>query len=243
MHESELRSILRGEGRGDRRWPPARAERIRWQQVAEYRRRVENDAAELFRWRVDLHVQANEGGAQATHERQKVFAPVGMARDLARFSSSLLFSEEPKIRLDDELSVEQERLDAWIEANRVGELLLDAGDQVASEGSGGLRVCWDDHLSSEFPILTYHPEDTILWSTRHGRYTMGGVVAISVEEEHNSAIVWRLLESHSPGLIERVLFKGGADRLGKLHPLTAGPPEFRELRPQSRTGVNKPTLV
>src|SRR5215207_9547210 len=180
MHESELKAILRGEGRGDRRWPPGRAERVRWQQVAEYRRRVENDAAELFRWRVDLHVQAAEGGAEATHERQKVFSPVGMARDLARFSSSLLFSEEPKIRLDDELSVEQERLDAWIEANR------------------------------------------------------GGEVAISVEEEHNSAIVWRLLESHSPGLIERVLFKGGADRLGKLHPLTAGPPEFRELRPQSR---------
>jgi hypothetical protein len=63
MHESELRAILRGEGRGDRRWPPGKAERIRWQQVAEFRRRVANDAAELFRWRVDLHVAANEGGA------------------------------------------------------------------------------------------------------------------------------------------------------------------------------------
>src|SRR5215207_6278475 len=201
MHESELRSILRGEGRGDRRWPPARAERIRWQQVAEYRRRVENDAAELFRWRVDLHVVANEGGAQATHERQKVFAPVPLARDLARFSSSLLFSEEPKIRLEDHMVAEQERLDAWLEENRVPELLLDAGDSVASEGGGGLRVVWDDHLSSEFPAITFHPEDTILWSTRHGRYTLGGVVAIEHEEELNSAVVWRLLESHSPGLI------------------------------------------
>jgi hypothetical protein len=243
VHESELRAILRGETRGDHRWPPHKHERVKWQKVAEYRRRVQNDGDELFRWRIDLHVAAMEGGAEATHHRQKLFAPVGMARDLARFSSSLLFSEEPKIRLDDELSVEQERLDAWLEENRVPELLLDAGDQVASEGSGGLRVCWDDHLSGEFPILTYHPEDSILWSTRHGRYTRGGVVAISHEEERNSAIVWRLLESHSPGLIERRLFKGGADRLGKLHPLTAGPPEFRELRPQSRTGVQRPTLI
>src|ERR687897_3206271 len=117
MHESELRAILRGEGRGDRRWPPGKAERVRWQQVAEFRRRVENDAQELFRWRVDLHCAANEGGAQATHHRQKLFTPVGMARDLARFSSSLLFSEEPKIRLGEELVAEQERLDAWIEEN------------------------------------------------------------------------------------------------------------------------------
>jgi hypothetical protein len=243
MHQSELERILRGEGRGDRRWPPGKAERVRWQQVAEYRRRVENDAQELFRWRVDLHVQAAEGGPQATHERQKVFSPVPLARDLARFSSSLLFAEEPKIRLDDEMSAEQECLDAWLEENRVPELLLDAGDSVASEGGGGLRVVWDDHLSSEIPVITFHPEDSILWSTRHGRYTQGGVIAISHEEEHNSAIVWRLLESHSPGLIERVLYKGGADRLGKQHPLTAGPPQFRELRPSSRTGVDKPTLV
>src|SRR5215207_3741786 len=97
MHESELRAILRGEGRGDHRWPPGKAERVKWQQVAEYRRRVENDADELFRWRIDLHVSASntEGGSQAsaaaTHHRQKLFSPVGMARDLARFSSSLLF--------------------------------------------------------------------------------------------------------------------------------------------------------
>src|SRR5829696_6166155 len=243
MHETELRAILRGEGRGDRRWPPGKRERVRWQQVDEYRRRVENDAQELFRWRIDLHVAANEGGAEATHARQKLFAPVPLAKDLARFSSSLLFSEEPKIRLDDQMGSEQERLDAWLEENRVPELLLDAGDSVASEGSGGLRVVWDDHLSSEFPVITFHPEDSILWSVRHGRYTMGGVLAISVEEENNTAVVWRLLESHSPGLIERVLYKGGADRLGKQHPLTAGPPQFRELRPQSRTGVNKPTLI
>jgi hypothetical protein len=124
------------------------------------------------------------------------------------------------------MSLEQERLDAWLEANRVPELLLDAGDSVASEGGGGLRVVWDDHLSSEFPVITFHPEDSVLWSTRHGRYTQGGVIAISHEEENNSAIVWRLLESHSPGLIERVLYKGGADHLGKQHPLTAGPPQF-----------------
>src|SRR5215207_4936068 len=141
------------------------------------------------------------------------------------------------------MSAEQERLDAWLEANRAAELLLGAGDSVASEGGGGLRVVWDDHLSSEFPAITFHPEDSVLWSTRHGRYTQGGVIAISHEEEHNSAIVWRLLESHSPGLIERVLYKGGADRLGKQHPLTAGPPQFAELKPSSRTGVDKPTLV
>jgi hypothetical protein len=114
MHESELKRILRGEGQGDRRWPPGKTERVRWQQVAEYRRRVENDARVLFQYRTDLHVTGPEGrdaNAQATWERAKVFAPVPIARDLARFSSSLLFSEEPKIRLEEEMSREQEALD------------------------------------------------------------------------------------------------------------------------------------
>jgi hypothetical protein len=244
MHQSELERILRGETQGDRRWPPGKAERERWQTVAEFRRRYENDAAELFRWRTDLHVAA--GGyesAPSTHERQKVFTPVPLARDLAKFSASLLFSEPPKIRLPEEASSEQERLDEWLEQNRVAELLLDAGDTVASEGSAALRVVWDDHVSSEVPLITFHAEDSVLWSTRHGRYTLGGVLAISVEEENNTAVVWRLLEAHLPGKIERVLYKGGADRLGKRHELTEGPPQFRDLRLESRTGVDRPTLI
>jgi len=243
MHQSELNRILRGETQGDRPWPPGKAERERWQTVAEFRRRYENDAAELFRWRTDLHVAASGyESAPSTHERQKVFTPVPLARDLAKFSASLLFSQPPKIRLAGESSAEQARLDQWLEENRVAELLLDAGDTVASEGSAALRVVWDDHVSSEVPLITFHSEDSVLWSTRHGRYTLGGVLAISVEEE-NGATIWRLLEAHEAGRIRRVLFKGTVGRLGKRHDLSGGPPQFRDLRPEARTGVDRPTLV
>jgi hypothetical protein len=100
----------------------------------------------------------------------------------------------------------------------------------------------DDHVSSEWPLLSFHGADSVLWSTRHERYHQGGILIISVQEE-NSSVIWRLLEAHQPGQIRRVLYKGGPGNLGKRHELTSGPPQFRELRPKSATGVNRPTLV
>jgi hypothetical protein len=236
VHASELEGILNGSA-VDRRWPPLKRDRELWERVASHRRRYENDAGTLFTYRTDLHVPEN---APATFARQQIFTPIAMTRDLGKFSASLLFSEPPKITLGEERL--QAVLEEWAEANRLWELLVDAADSVAVEGSVAIRVMDDDFVSPTLPVVTFHGADSVLWSERHDRYNSGGILIISVQEE-NSSVIWRLLESHEPGWIRRVLYKGGPGNLGKRHGLSAGPPQFRELRPQRATGVDTPTLV
>jgi hypothetical protein len=239
VHATELESILSGAG-ADKRWPPRKADRDAWEKVGEFRRRYVNDARMLFTYRTDLHVREN---APATYARQELFTPVPMAHDLAKFSASLLFSEPPKITMPGGAEgALQAVLEQWAEFNRFWELLLDAGDSVACEGSVAIRVLEDDHVSSTLPVVTFHGADSVLWSERHDRYTLGGILVVSVAEE-NSSVIWRLLESHEPGQIRRVLYKGGPGNLGKAHALTSGPPQFRDLKPQRPTGVDTPTLV
>jgi hypothetical protein len=240
VHASELESILNGAA-ADKRWPPHKRERDLWTRTQDFRRRYQNDSGVLFSYRPDLHVAEN---APATFARQQVFTPAPMARGLAKFSASLLFSEPPKIQLPGEAAEGplQTTLEEWLEFNRVWELLLDAADTVAAEGSVAIRVMDDDHVSSEFPVISFHGADSVLWAERHERYTQGGILIISVEEE-NSSVIWRLLEAHQPGQIRRVLYKGGPGNLGKRHELSSGPAPFRELKPKSATGVNRPTLV
>jgi Phage portal protein, SPP1 Gp6-like len=241
VHASELEGILNGSA-VDRRWPPHKRERDLWARTQDYRRRYENDQGVLFSYRPDLHVPEN---APATYARQQVFTPQPTARNLAKFSASLLFSEPPKINMEggaSEAGALQAVLEEWLEFNRFWDLLVDAGDTVAAEGSAAIRVMQDDFVNPSVPIVTFHGADSVLWSERHDRYNEGGILIISLEEE-NSSVIWRLLESHAKREIRRVLYKGGPGNLGKRHALTSGPPQFRELRPMTLTGVDPPTLV
>jgi hypothetical protein len=239
MHTSELATIMAGTS--DWRWPPRQSDRDAWDKVEDYRRRVENDAFELFRYRPDLHVRGN-GPASAA--RGAVFTPSAMPGMLARFSASLLFSEAPKIRLAGDADAPlQAVLEEWLTANKVADFLLGAAASVAALGGAAIRLLDDDRISAALPAVTYHLPDAVLWNAPHdGRYTRGGILIVTIEEEHSS-VVFRLLESHEPGRIRRVLYKGGPDRLGKRHDLSAGPAEFRDLKPEQATGVDAPTLI
>lgn len=222
-------------GSPGREWPP-RSEAAAWELARQRRRRYENDKADLWRDRVDLHV---EGDAKATAARFGDFTPVPLARDLARFSSQLLFSEPPKLTIQGE--VEQQALDALAKFNKLPDLLLDAGDEIASEGSGALRIIRDDHISGRFPLVSFEPADRVIWATAHGRFTTGGVVV--VEREDENSVRWRLLEYHGPGVVKRALFKGTLTGLGVRVGLSEGPLEFRTLRDEQPTGVDRPTLI
>jgi hypothetical protein len=237
MHTSEVEKLLRSDGGSPgREWPP-KSEALLWDLVGTRRRRYTNDAAELFSYRTDLHVA---GDANTTAARGRDYVPVPIARDIARFSSQLLFSEPPKLTIDGDL--ETQALDAWSAFNRLPEFLADAGDGVAAEGSGALRVIRDDHVSGRFPLIVFEPADRVIWATAHGRYTTGGIVVVERDGEERG-VVYRMLEYHGVGVVKRALFKGGLTRLGTRVELGAGPPEFRELRDEVQTGVDKPTLI
>ena len=99
-----------------------------------------------------------------------------------------------------------------------------------------------------YPLIVYEPADRVIWATAHGRFTTGGVVVVERDEPGFSAasargVRWRLLEYHGPGEVRRALFKGSISGLGERVGLSEGPPEFRTLRDQVATGVDKPTLV
>ncbi len=241
MHEAELTKLLRSEGGSPGlSWPP-RSEARTWATVAERRRRYDNDAAALFPYRTDLHVP---GDAKATAARQREYTPVPLARDIARFSSQLLFSEPPKLTLEVDDEVAAPALDAWSKFNRLDEFLADAGDNIAAVGSGALRVIRDDAVSGQFPLITFENADRVIWSARHGRFTSGGVVVVEREDrEPSSSVRWRLLEYHGPGLVKRALFKGSITGLGERVGLSEGPPEFRDLRDEVATGIDRPTLI
>ena len=241
MHEADVTKLLRSEGGSPGlSWPP-RSEARTWDLVAARRRRYDNDPAALWPYRTDLHVPED---AAATAARQREFTPVPLARDIARFSSQLLFSEPPKLTMAEPDEVAAPALDAWIKFNRLDEFLADAGDNIAAIGSGALRIIRDDAVSSTYPLIVYEPADKVIWSTRHGRFTSGGVVVVEREaREPSSSIRWRLLEYHGPGLVKRALFKGSLTGLGERVGLSEGPPEFRDLRDEVATGIDRPTLI
>lgn len=230
MHPAEITDLLRGDVTTDKRWPPEPVAES-WERIREHRRYYRNDPGEIFSYRSDLHVA---GDAKATADRQSEFTPAGLGREIAKLSAALLFSEQPKLTVEGD--VEQAALDSLSANNDLPSKLHDGADAVASEGSAGLRVVVDDDLPG--PVISVEAADTIIWRERYSR-TEGGVLVVTRERD---GAVYRLLEDHSPGVVLRRLYKGSVSRLGASVGLSALP-EFRDLRDEQRTGLDRPTLV
>jgi hypothetical protein len=189
-------------------------------------------------YRPELHVRENP---QATQARFRDYTPVPLTRELCRLSSALLFSDSPKLTIEGAL--EQAALDGWSEFNRLDQYLSAAADDVAAVGSGAIRIVLDDSISTTYPLITFEGAGNIIWSRAHGRYTQGGLVVFEREDRESNQVVWRLLEAHLPGVVRRVLYKGGLTRLGERVGLKSGPHEFHNLREGQPTGVDKSTLI
>ncbi len=232
MHPNEIQDLLRGDP-GDKRWPPE-SEAARWERVKEHRRYYRNHGPEIFANRPELHVREDP---KATAERQAEFTPAGLGREIAKLSAALLFSEQPKVAVEGE--IEQAALDVITASNDLPSTLHDGADNVASEGVVGLRVLVDDDVLEGRPLVTVESADTIIWSERYGR-TEGGVLIVARERQNST---YRLLEHHDKGVVRRRLYRGTQTRLGQAVGLSTGPPEFRELRDEVRTGLSRPTLV
>lgn len=242
MHPNEIADLMSGDTSvaADRKWPPD-SESAAWERIADHRRRYENDAADLFRHRTDLHIP---GDAEATAARAATYNPVGLARDLARFSAQLLFSEPPKLKVkgsspDIGQSLEQTALQDLSDRNDLEAFLFKAAVKVASEGSGAIRIISDGDLDDGKPVLTFEAADRVIWSIRQGR-VVGGVVVVKREFENS---VYRLLEEHGAGYVRRRLYRGSETRLGHSAGLTEGPYEFRDLDDEVSTSVDRPTLI
>lgn len=115
---------------GDPNWPP-KLVKDHWLQVEEYRRRFINDFGEMLQ---------NNPYMNATTHRQNIYSPVPIAREMARLSAALLFSEAPKITLPDEEDKKrraraEQRQQARDARNPFVQPAQESPNDVASEGA------------------------------------------------------------------------------------------------------------
>ncbi|MBL1104934.1 phage portal protein [Streptomyces sp. 5-8] len=147
-------------------------------------------------------------------KRTKLHVPI--AGDIARTSSSLLFSEPPVL-----LSTEkgtQARLDDLVESG-LHPTLLEAGEVCAALGGAYLRVVWDQEISNR-PWIDSVAADAAVPEFRYGRLI--AVTFWTVVEQDNRE-VWRHLERHEKGRILHGLYRGTVGTLGTRLPLADHP--------------------
>lgn len=213
-------------------WPPPHVKK-RWAEIESYRRRYRNNRDEMIR--DNPNISTND-------HKVSIYVPVPWPRELCRFSAALLFSETPRVQIEghDDGAI----LNELMEVNDFGAFAIRGGVKAAAEGRVGIRIIRDSDISATTPLLTIVPEDQIIWDIRHDAFYAGGMVVIERYEHQdtNDEIVFRLLETHTAGLVERDLYRGGKAELGKKVPLSQFP-EFASLEPVEHTGLDKPTLI
>lgn len=224
---------LRKRWQDEESWPPPDT-KDQWAKVTKFRRIYANDRMKM--------IQANPDIAIDNH-KTSIYTPVPLPRELARFSSALLFSETPKVK-SAALKSDVERLER---VNDFGAMCMLGGIQTAAEGRVGLRIIRDPEVSPNTPLVVVVPDDQIVWDIRHGAFYRGGMIITerrprSQTTGKKTRTVYRLLEEHTIGLVTRTLYKGEDGYLGKEVPLTELP-EFADLAPIVHTGLDRPTLI
>ena len=209
-------------------WPPQNV-KTEWDQIASYRRRYENDR--------DAMLKADPSFKGASDDKKKLYTPVPLAHEMARLSAALLFSAEPKITNDQQEDILKKVLDA----NGLGGFLLEAAEYVAIEGRGALRVIRDEEISDQ-PLITWVAGDRVIWREKHGRFVTGGYVVIERRPNRHEDKVFRLIEEHKPGRIERTVYQGKKGALGRRVAVEQWPEEFKGLPEATDVRIDKPTL-
>lgn len=160
----------------------------------------------------------NRPGKQKTH--------VPIAADIAATSADLLFSEEVKFSVFDNVKEVQEgekvenaqkRLEEMLRLNRVPELLNEAAESCSALGDVYLKIGWDLHGPKKCPVIQIGQADAA-WPD----YSFGSLKAIHFftnlqrikEPSQEKATIYRAYECYTPGKIETKIFRGTEDSLG-----------------------------
>jgi A118 family predicted phage portal protein len=143
---------------------------------------------------------------------------VPLAGDIAQTSADMLFSDMPRIVVDDART--QTRLDQILDAGHVQQMLSSAAEQCAALSGVYLRATWDRDLVDR-PLLTAVQPDNAVPEFRFGM-----LAAVNFWREltgSTTQLVWRHVERHEPGRIVHALYQGSGDNIGRRVPLTEHP--------------------
>ncbi|WP_063045981.1 phage portal protein [Nocardia pseudovaccinii] len=151
---------------------------------------------------------------------------VPLAADLARGSSSLLFSQPPRFVIGEDdargdRKTAQSRLELLLGGADTAATLLEAGELASVLGGVYLRAWWDRAVSDHVN-LGKMAADCAVPRWRYDRL-VGVTFWQVVAEDSSNGVVWRHLEHHAPGRIYHGLYLGGRDRLGQRRPLIEHP--------------------
>ncbi|MFJ6559963.1 hypothetical protein ACIQMV_08780 [Streptomyces sp. NPDC091412] len=173
---------------------------------------------------------------------------VPLAGDIAEMSANLLWSEVPQVTVDLDSTSDADM--AKSTTAQIGRYLDDRGHaklREAAEMTAGLsnvylRVVWDTSLRPR-PWGDVIQASAVVPEWRWG-VLAAAVVWQELEPLTDANQVWRLLEYHTPGVIEYGLYKGGVGVLGMRMDLADHPDtEFLAGRTDSQgrqaTGVDR----
>ncbi|NEY32064.1 phage portal protein [Streptomyces sp. PRKS01-65] len=161
-----------------------------------------------------------------------------LARDIARTSSDLLYSEPPTLKVEN--SKTQERLEELLDLG-LKRTLIAAGESGAALGGAYLRIVWDVDVSDR-PWVSLVHADGAAPEFAHGD-KLRAVTFWTVIEADGQRVV-RHLERHEPGYVLHGVYEGTEDNLGKPRGLE----EFEQTRAllparQLPRGMEKKLLV
>lgn len=217
-----------------RTWPPNVVSE-HWLEVEDFRRRYQNKREDRLAYAPEF---------SRTAYGRKIYTPIALAREVCNFSAEMLFSAPPTITFEDDEALLEQVLDA----NGLDARLTAMAALIATEGRGGLRIIYDDRVTPKepTPLITHVHEDEVIWDEAHGAFVVGGVVVIerqfSTPGGGMSAEVYRLVEEHTAGRIERQLYRGSSAQLGNPVALNTVD-EFAALPETEDTGLDVPTLI
>jgi hypothetical protein len=150
----------------------------------------------------------------AGERRTKVHVPI--ASDICAGSAALLFSEAPKLTVDDDTTTK--RLDALTDDGLLA-TLQSAAEIGSALGSVYLRPVYDKTLADRPWLDAVHADRAV------PEFVWGRLAAVTfwrvVHEEDGQ--VWRHLERHESGRILHGLYQGTPGKLGRAVPLQDHP--------------------
>ncbi|GGR71102.1 MULTISPECIES: phage capsid protein [Streptomyces] len=138
-----------------------------------------------------------------------------LARDIARTSSDLLYSEPPTLKVENPGT--QKRLEALMDLG-MKRTLIASGETCSALGGAYLRIVWDDALRPG-PWISMVHADGAAPTFAHGDI-LRSVTFWTVLVADGQRVV-RHLERHEPGLILHGVYDGTEEHLGKPLPLEA----------------------
>ncbi len=232
---------------GDVAWPPAQMTPI-YGQVRRLAACYSDDTSALYPAGLAaqggtagfLSFITNRGGKVSTTTQGVSMMHMPVAADVARTSADLLFSEIPKLEVQDGKGIvvqeSQARMDELAEQMSLGSQLVEAAELCAALTGIFWRVTFDPSVVRDRPILSWVQPDAAV-----PEFAWGELRAVTFWERipdppRGQKGVWRHLERHSSSMgpdgrvaatVEHGLYVGEDDQLGRRvaltdHPATAG---------------------